>query len=120
MRDEYGVAHRLWVIAEPQRVAAIHKAMEHQKLVIADGHHRYETALNYRNECRTRAGKIDPDAPYERAMMTFINTRRGADDSADAPGSGARSRFFVDWRAAVSRAVVHGGGISVLGQRRKV
>src|SRR5439155_1522420 len=75
MRDEYGVLHRLWVIAEPQRVAAIHKAMGHQKLVIADGHHRYETALNYRNECRTRAGKIDPEAPYERVMMTFINTR---------------------------------------------
>ncbi|HTF22398.1 MAG TPA: DUF1015 domain-containing protein [Candidatus Limnocylindria bacterium] len=75
MRDEYGVAHRLWVIAEPQRVAAIHKAMEHQKLVIADGHHRYETALNYRNECRTRAGKIDPEAQYQRVMMTFINTR---------------------------------------------
>src|ERR1700731_3928512 len=75
LRDEYGVVHRLWVIAEPQRVAAIQKAMEQQKLVIADGHHRYETGLNYRNERRTRAGKIDPDAPYERAMMTFINTR---------------------------------------------
>jgi uncharacterized protein (DUF1015 family) len=75
MRDEYGVLHRLWVIAEPQRVSAIQKAMGHQKLVIADGHHRYETALNYRNECRRRAGKIDPEAPYERIMMTFINTR---------------------------------------------
>jgi len=75
MRDEYGVLHRLWVIAEPQRVATIQKAMEDQKLVIADGHHRYETALNYRNESRTRAGKIEPEAPYERAMMTFINTR---------------------------------------------
>ena len=75
MRDEYGVVHRLWVIAEPQRVAAIQKAMEDQKLVIADGHHRYETALNYRNERRTRAGKTDPEAPYERVMMTFINTR---------------------------------------------
>jgi len=75
MRDEYGVLHRLWVIADAQRVAAIQKAMEDQKLVIADGHHRYETALNYRNECRVRAGKSDPDAPYERAMMTFINTR---------------------------------------------
>jgi uncharacterized protein (DUF1015 family) len=89
MRDEYGVVHRLWVIADPQRVAAIQRAMEDQKLVIADGHHRYETALNYRNERRTRplslpselrasrvnAGKTDPDAPYERAMMTFINTR---------------------------------------------
>jgi uncharacterized protein (DUF1015 family) len=75
MRDEYGVVHRLWVIAEPQRTAAIQKAMEGQKLVIADGHHRYETALNYRNERRTRTGKIDPEAPYERVMMTFINTR---------------------------------------------
>jgi uncharacterized protein (DUF1015 family) len=74
MRDEYGVMHRLWVIAEQQRVAAIQQAMEDQKLVIADGHHRYETALNYRNECRTRAGKIDPDASYERVMMTFVNT----------------------------------------------
>jgi len=75
MRDEYGVVHRLWLIAKPQRVAAIQKAMEQQKLVIADGHHRYETALNYRNERRTREGKVEPDAPYERAMMTFINTR---------------------------------------------
>src|SRR6266404_5119334 len=75
MRDEYGVLHRLWVIAEPQRVAAIQKAMEDRQLVIADGHHRYETALNYRNECRGRAGKIDPHAPYERVMMTFLNTR---------------------------------------------
>jgi uncharacterized protein (DUF1015 family) len=82
MRDEYGVMHRLWVIAEPQRVAEIQKAMADQKLVIADGHHRYETALNYRNERRVvasglgaNAGKIDPGAPYERAMMTFINTR---------------------------------------------
>src|SRR3989440_4194921 len=75
MRDEYGVMHRLWVIAEPQRVAAIQKAMQDRKLVIADGHHRYETALNYRNERRVRAGKIDPEAPYARLMMTFINTK---------------------------------------------
>jgi uncharacterized protein (DUF1015 family) len=74
LRDEYGVAHRLWVIAEPQSVAAIQKALEEQKLVIADGHHRYETALNFRNECRTRCGCSDPDAPFERAMMTFVNT----------------------------------------------
>jgi uncharacterized protein (DUF1015 family) len=75
MWDEYDVVHRLWVIAEPRRVAEIQKAMETQKLVIADGHHRYETALNYRNERRASAGKIDPEAPYERVMMTFFNTR---------------------------------------------
>jgi uncharacterized protein (DUF1015 family) len=75
MTDEYGVVHRLWVIAEAERVKAIQHAMAEQKLVIADGHHRYETALNYRNERRAQAGKIIEDAPYERAMMTFINTQ---------------------------------------------
>lgn len=75
LRDEYGVTHRLWIVSRPQRVAAIQKAMQDQKLVIADGHHRYETALAYRNECRSRVGKTDPDLPFERVMMTFINTR---------------------------------------------
>lgn len=75
MRDEYNVTHRLWVISGPHRVAAIQKAMQDQKLVIADGHHRYETALNYRNELRASAGKTDPAAVYENAMMTFVNTR---------------------------------------------
>jgi uncharacterized protein (DUF1015 family) len=75
MTDEYGVIHRLWVISDLQRVKAIQEAMADQKLVIADGHHRYETALNYRNERRTLTGNTIADAPYERAMMTFINTQ---------------------------------------------
>jgi uncharacterized protein (DUF1015 family) len=73
--DEYGVKHRLWMIADADRVAAIQKAMAEQKLVIADGHHRYETSLNFRNESRTKAGKVIPDAAYERSMMTFVNTQ---------------------------------------------
>jgi len=73
--DEYGVTHRLWMIADPARVAAIQKAMAEQNLVIADGHHRYETSLNFRNESRTKAGKTIPDALYERSMMTFVNTQ---------------------------------------------
>src|SRR5579862_2436326 len=52
LTDEYNVIHRLWVVWQPERIEAIHKAMADQKLVIADGHHRYETALNYRNERR--------------------------------------------------------------------
>ena len=73
--DEYDVVHRLWVISDSGKVSAIQSAMADQKLVIADGHHRYETALNYRNERRAQGGSIDPNAPCERAMMTFINTR---------------------------------------------
>jgi uncharacterized protein (DUF1015 family) len=73
--DEYGVTHRLWMIADADRVATIQKAMAEQKLVIADGHHRYETSLNFRNESRTKSGKVIPDAAYERSMMTFVNTQ---------------------------------------------
>ena len=75
LTDEYGVIHRLWMIADPHQIVSIQNAMANQKLVIADGHHRYETSLNFRNESRTRAGKPNPDAPYEFSMMTFINTR---------------------------------------------
>src|SRR5215469_10818419 len=76
LADEYNVIHRLWPVSDPQRVATIQQAMADQKLVIADGHHRYETALNYRNERRAQAGdSANPDADYERSMMTFINTQ---------------------------------------------
>src|SRR5262249_16819154 len=76
LTDEYNVVHRLWPICDAQRIFAIHEAMADQKLVIADGHHRYETALNYRNERRAQAGaSAIPTASYERSMMTFINTR---------------------------------------------
>jgi len=73
VRDEFGVVHRLWPVGDSARIAEIQRVMAQQKLVIADGHHRYETALNYRSEQRTRAASASPDAPYERAMMTFVN-----------------------------------------------
>lgn len=78
VEDEYGVRHRVWKIAGRDRIAALQAAMAERKLLIADGHHRYETALAYRNERRQQAGRVDPDAPWERAMMTFV--------SMDSPG----------------------------------
>ena len=64
--DEYGARHRLWAITDPARIALIQELMAPMKLLIADGHHRYETALNYRNEHPN-----DPAAQY--VMMTFVN-----------------------------------------------
>jgi uncharacterized protein (DUF1015 family) len=73
--DEYGVAHRVWQISDPGVIARVQEKMRDKKLVIADGHHRYETALNFRDECRAAApGRLDPHAPYEYVMMTFVNT----------------------------------------------
>jgi uncharacterized protein (DUF1015 family) len=74
LRDEYDVVHKLWPIADTQTLASIRREMADKKLVIADGHHRYETALAYRDECRARAGRVDANAPFEKVMMTLFNT----------------------------------------------
>jgi len=58
--DEYDARHRLWPITD---TAAIQELMLDKKLLIADGHHRYETALAYRDE--------NPDAQF--VMMTCVN-----------------------------------------------
>jgi uncharacterized protein (DUF1015 family) len=105
LTDEYGVTQRVWRIADRALVTQISGMMRDKKLIIADGHHRYETALTYRNEQRvafaslTAAGGLreassgttvvrtetassvetrlaaspDGEAPYEFAMMTFVN-----------------------------------------------
>ena len=72
--DEYGVTHRVWQISDAKVIASVQAAMRDKKLVIADGHHRYETALNFRNECRAAAEVENSEAPYEFVMMTFVNT----------------------------------------------
>jgi uncharacterized protein (DUF1015 family) len=74
MQDEFGVTHRLWPVSDQAAVRRIQAAMKDKKLIIADGHHRYETALNYRNEGRAKLQQPDPYAAHEFAMMTFVNT----------------------------------------------
>jgi uncharacterized protein (DUF1015 family) len=60
--DDEGVHHRLWRITQPGVVSAISDAVASAPAVIADGHHRYETALAYRDERRAEgAGPGDHD-----------------------------------------------------------
>jgi uncharacterized protein (DUF1015 family) len=77
--DDNGVVHRVWQVSDPSLIASVRTAMSDKKLIIADGHHRYETALTYRNERGTADSSTttqpaqDPAAPYEFVMMTFVN-----------------------------------------------
>jgi uncharacterized protein (DUF1015 family) len=64
--DDYQARHRVSAITDPIKIAAIQEAMSSKKLLIADGHHRYETALAYRNE---NPGVL----AAEYVMMTFVN-----------------------------------------------
>jgi uncharacterized protein (DUF1015 family) len=70
--DEYETLHRVWRIQDLSLIQAVQQKMQDKKLLIADGHHRYETALAYRNERRTETGSSDPNAPHEFVMMTLI------------------------------------------------
>jgi uncharacterized protein (DUF1015 family) len=61
-----GTLNRLWWIDDPARCAAVTAAMTGRWILIADGHHRYETAVRYRDE-RRAAG--DGDGPHDFVMM---------------------------------------------------
>jgi hypothetical protein len=67
--DEYGTVHRVWNEGDPVTIRKIVSALRDKPLVIADGHHRYETALAYRDFCRAQ-GKNDARADY--VMMTLV------------------------------------------------
>jgi uncharacterized protein (DUF1015 family) len=85
--DEYGVLHRLWRVNQPAAINLLATAMADKKLIIADGHHRYETALNYAREHGAREhangahaktetganGLPQPTFPEAAVMMTFVN-----------------------------------------------
>lgn len=80
--DEYGAIHRVWRVSDPATIRLLTTAMADKKLIIADGHHRYETALNYAKE-HAPAGSSnsehstmqlpETDFPEAATMMTFVN-----------------------------------------------
>ncbi len=57
--DDNGVRNTVWKIADEKTIALIEKVLKDKTLLIADGHHRYETALNYRNFLGENAGEAN-------------------------------------------------------------
>ena len=78
--DDDGVSHRLWMVPDDGTpdgpVAAIVATAGARPIAIADGHHRYETALRYRDE-RRMTRSCEPDPPFDFLLMLFL-------DAADA------------------------------------
>jgi uncharacterized protein (DUF1015 family) len=64
--DDYDVVNQLWCVTDAAKVEQIRGLMADKKLLIADGHHRYETALAFHRENPQLAGA-------DRVMMTFVN-----------------------------------------------
>ncbi len=68
--DEDGVRHTVWVVSDPEACTAIAQAVSAQPVVIADGHHRYETSLAYRGE--REAASPGGDAGEAAAAMAYV------------------------------------------------
>lgn len=69
--DEENVTHRLWKIEDEQELASLVKAFADKQLFIADGHHRYETALNFKNQLKEQ-NKLE-GTTADSIMMTLVD-----------------------------------------------
>jgi uncharacterized protein (DUF1015 family) len=68
-----GTSHRLWVVQDRSILKKVADAMHDKSIIIADGHHRYETSRNFRNMMRARYGWRPPNRAYEYLMMYLTN-----------------------------------------------
>jgi uncharacterized protein (DUF1015 family) len=71
--DPDGTVHRFWQVPGGDAITAAQAALADRKILIADGHHRYETALAYRAEQRERDGDPPDDQPYDFVLMYLAN-----------------------------------------------
>jgi len=69
VEDQDGCFHRLWAVNDPDTLAAVVQAFQERALYIADGHHRYTTALQFRELLQKRHGSLDPDSSLNHIMM---------------------------------------------------
>ena len=70
--NDGSVIHRLWVVNDPVAIGAICEDFAERKLYIADGHHRYETAINFRNWCHEQ-GLCPEDGEADYVMMMLVD-----------------------------------------------
>jgi uncharacterized protein (DUF1015 family) len=72
--DEYRARHRLWTITDPKAIRRISGAMVPEELFIADGHHRFETSLNFMKECEARGFKPASTESFDKRLVACFNS----------------------------------------------
>jgi len=68
-----GVRHRIWKLTDPKAVRKLQQLMKDKKVFIADGHHRYEAAANFRDRMRKEDKNFSDESPYNYIMMYFAS-----------------------------------------------
>ena len=69
--DNGGVVNRMWVVTDPEVISKVVAEMGPKSIFIADGHHRYETACNYRKQIR-ETGELTADHPANYVLMVCV------------------------------------------------
>jgi uncharacterized protein (DUF1015 family) len=77
IKDEDKVKHKLWVINDPGDIEKITTYLGDKSIFIADGHHRYETALNFRNEMKRQNEHFSGEEKYNRIMAYLVDINQG-------------------------------------------
>ena len=72
LNEEEDVVHKMWAVSDPEVIAAVQREMEERPLFIADGHHRYETAINYRNHRLQEYTGGESTQNPRNAMVTMV------------------------------------------------
>ncbi len=70
--NDEGISYKMWKITDAKDISTVRDYLKDAQLFIADGHHRYETAINFRNEMRQKNG-ISGASPYDCIMMVLIS-----------------------------------------------
>jgi uncharacterized protein (DUF1015 family) len=73
IKDDFDIINRVWKITDPMDIETITRVMGPKDLFIADGHHRYETSINIRNEMRQTGRKFEGAETPENCLMAFVN-----------------------------------------------
>jgi uncharacterized protein (DUF1015 family) len=73
--DNDGVTYNMWVETDKNMIAGFSALFQQRPIYIADGHHRYETALHYRNEQRAARGSFTGEEPYNFVMMCLMDSQ---------------------------------------------
>jgi uncharacterized protein (DUF1015 family) len=71
--DDNNIRNRLWIVSDPSIIDSLSRQLMDKSIIIADGHHRFETALIYRGLRREHEKDGAADAPYDYVMMMFVN-----------------------------------------------
>ena len=72
-RDRFNDLHKMWPVSDPRIIGDLQRLMLDKQVFIADGHHRYETALAFRDEMRGKVPPTDDFETIENRMITFVS-----------------------------------------------